>query len=546
MRTGGHLLADQLVAQGTELAFCVPGESYLALLDGLHGKPLRLITCRHEGGAANMAEAYGKLTGRPGVCMVTRGPGATQASVGIHTAFQDSTPMILLVGQVASDQEEREAFQEVDYRRMFGPLAKWVAQIDRVDRIPELVARAYTTACAGRPGPVVLALPEDMLGASADVDDAPRYRVVQPSPSAADVEAVRSLLARAERPFVLAGGGSWTRRASDDLRVFVEANDLPVGAAFRRQDVLDNDSPSYVGDVGIGINPALADRVRNADVLLVVGPRLGEMTTSGYTLVDVPRPRQSLVHVHPGAEELGRVYQAELPVLAGAEQFAAAVRDMRVDSRWSGWTASARADYEAWQQPGSMPGDLDLGACVAHLREAVPDAIVTNGAGNYTVWAHRFWRFHSFPSQLAPTSGAMGYGVPAAVAAKAVAPDRTVVCFSGDGDFLMSGQELATAVQYELPILVLVVDNGMYGTIRMHQERQFPGRVVGTDLVNPDFAAYAHAFGAHGETVERTADFAGALERALAAGRPAVLTLRIDPEAINPRTTLTAIREAAS
>jgi acetolactate synthase I/II/III large subunit len=546
MRTGGHLLADQLVAQGTELAFCVPGESYLALLDGLHGKPLRLITCRHEGGAANMAEAYGKLTGRPGVCMVTRGPGATQASVGIHTAFQDSTPMILLVGQVASDQEEREAFQEVDYRRMFGPLAKWVAQIDRVDRIPELVARAYTTACAGRPGPVVLALPEDMLGASADVDDAPRYRVVQPSPSAADVEAVRSLLARAERPFVLAGGGSWTRRASDDLRVFVEANELPVGAAFRRQDVLDNDSPSYVGDVGIGINPALADRVRNADVLLVVGPRLGEMTTSGYTLVDVPRPRQSLVHVHPGAEELGRVYQAELPVLAGAEQFAAAVRDMRVDSRWSGWTASARADYEAWQQPRSMPRDLDLGACVAHLREAVPDAIVTNGAGNYTVWAHRFWRFHSFPSQLAPTSGAMGYGVPAAVAAKAVAPDRTVVCFSGDGDFLMSGQELATAVQYELPILVLVVDNGMYGTIRMHQERQFPGRVVGTDLVNPDFAAYAHAFGAHGETVERTADFAGALERALAAGRPAVLTLRIDPEAINPRTTLTAIREAAS
>jgi acetolactate synthase-1/2/3 large subunit len=545
-RTGGHLLADQLVAQGTELAFCVPGESYLALLDGLYGKPLRLITCRQEAGAANMAEAYGKLTGRPGVCMVTRGPGATQASVGVHTAFQDSTPMILLVGQVASDQEEREAFQEVDYRRMFGPLAKWVAQIDRVDRIPELVARAYTTACAGRPGPVVLALPEDMLSVSADVEDAPRFRVVQPSPSAADVDAVRSLLAGAERPFVVAGGGSWTPVASDDLRVFAEANALPVGAAFRRQDVLDNDSPSYVGDVGIGINPALAERVRTADVLLVVGPRLGEMTTSGYTLVDVPRPQQRLVHVHPGAEELGRVYQAELPVLAGAEQFAAAVRELRVEPRWSGWTAAARADYEAWQQHGAMPGDLDLGECVAHLREVVPDAIVTNGAGNYTVWAHRFWRFHSFPSQLAPTSGAMGYGVPAAVAAKAVAPDRTVICFSGDGDFLMSGQELATAMQYELPIVILVVDNGMYGTIRMHQERHFPGRVVGTDLVNPDFAAYARAFGAHGETVERTEDFAGALERALDAGRPAVLALRIDPEAINPRTTLTAIREAAS
>jgi len=545
-RTGGHLLADQLVAQGTELAFCVPGESYLGLLDGLYGKSLRLITCRHEAGAANMAEAYGKLTGRPGICMVTRGPGATQASVGVHTAYQDSTPMILLVGQVASDQEEREAFQEVDYRRMFGPLAKWVAQIDRVDRIPELVARAYSTACAGRPGPVVLALPEDVLAAEADVDDAPRYRVIQPSPSAADIDAVRSLLAAAERPFVIAGGGSWTPGASDDLGRFAESNELPVGAAFRRQDVLDNDSPSYVGDVGIGINPALAERVQSADVLVVVGARLGEMTTSGYTLVDVPRPAQTLVHVHPGAEELGRVYQADVPVLAGAQQFAAAVRDLRVEPRWSEWTAGARADYDAWQRHGAMPGALDLGACVAHLRDVAPDAIVTNGAGNYTVWAHRFWRFHSFPSQLAPTSGAMGYGVPAAVAAKAVAPERTVICFSGDGDFLMSGQELATAVQYELPVVILVVDNGMYGTIRMHQERHFPGRVVGTDLVNPDFAAYARAFGAHGETVERTDEFPDALERALAAGRPAVLALRIDPEAINPRTTLTAIREAAS
>jgi acetolactate synthase I/II/III large subunit len=541
-RRGGKLLTDQLAVHGTELAFCVPGESYLELLDGLYESPIRLITFRHEAGAANAAEAYGKLTGRPGICMVTRGPGATQASVGVHTAFQDSTPLILLVGQVASSQEEREAFQEVDYRRMFGPLAKWVAQIDSVDRIPELVARAYTVACAGRPGPVVLALPEDMLAQESQAPDAPPFRVVQPSPAAADVESLRTLLARAERPFAILGGAGWTARASDDMQVFLEANDLPAGAAFRRQDALDNDSPSYAGDVGIGINPVLAARVRDADVLLVVGPRLGEMTTSGYTLIDVPQPQQQLVHVHPGAEELGRVYQAELPILSGMAQFAAAVRDLRVQPRWSESRAAARSEFEGWQQHSPMPGDVDLGDCIAVLRERVPDAIVTNGAGNHTVWIHRFWRFHSFPSQLAPTSGAMGYGVPAAVAAKAVAPGRTVVCWSGDGDFLMSGAELATAVQFDLPIVVIVVDNGMYGTIRMHQERSFPGRVVGTDLSNPDFAALARAFGAHGETVERTDDFAVALERALAAGKPAVLHLRIDPEAINPRTTLSAIR----
>ncbi len=543
VRRGGKLLADQLAVHGTELVFCVPGESYLEVLDGLYDSPIRLITCRHESSAANMAEAYGKLTGRPGVCLVTRGPGATQAAVGVHTAQQDSTPLILLVGQVASSQEEREAFQEVDYRRMFGPLSKWVAQIDRVERIPEFLARAYTTACAGRPGPVVLALPEDMLAASSDVDDAPPYQVIQPSPSVFDIGALASLLRSAERPFAIIGGAGWTRSASDDLRVFLEGNSLPTGAAFRRQDSLDNDSPVYAGDVGIGINPVLAARVRDADVLLVVGPRLGEMTTSGYTLLDVPRPKQTLVHVHPGAEELGRVYQAELPILSGMAAFAEAVRDVRVGSGWSEWCASARADYERWQQPPAMPGPVDLAVCLAYLRERVPDAIVTNGAGNHTVWVHRFWRFHGFPSQLAPTSGAMGYGLPAAVAAKAVSPERTVVCFSGDGDFLMSGQELATAMQYDLPIVILVVDNGMYGTIRMHQERHFPGRVIGTDLVNPDFAAYARAFGAQGETVEATGDFPAALDRALAAGVPAVITLRIDPDAITPRTTLSAIRD---
>jgi acetolactate synthase-1/2/3 large subunit len=541
-RRGGKLLVDQLVVHGTELVFCVPGESYLEILDALYDAPLRLISCRHEAGAANMADAYGKLTGRPGVCLVTRGPGAAHASIGVHTAFQDSTPLLLLVGQVASDQEEREAFQEVDYRRMFGPLAKWVAQIERTDRIPEYVSRAYATACSGRPGPVVLALPEDMLGRESDAADALPFRPARPSPAAADVEALRSLLVRAERPLAILGGGGWSAVASEGMTEFLQANEIPAGAAFRRQDSLDNDSRCYAGDIGIGVNPALAARVEEADLLLVVGPRLGEMTTSGYSLLEPPTPRQRLVHVHPGAEELGRVYRAELPVLAGPAEFAAAVRGMRVQPHWREWTAAARADYEEWQRPGPLPGTLDLGECILHLRARVPDAVVANGAGNFSVWVHRFWRWHAFPSQLAPTNGAMGYGVPAAVAAKAVLPDRTAICFAGDGDFLMCGQELATAVQYGLPILVVVVDNGMYGTIRMHQEQRFPGRVVGTELVNPDFAAYAQAFGAFGENVERTEAFPDALERALGSGRPALLALRLDPEAITPRTTLTALR----
>jgi acetolactate synthase I/II/III large subunit len=540
-RHGGKLLADQLVVHGADTVFSVPGESFLAFLDGLYDSPIRLITCRHEGGAANMADAYGKLTGRPGVAVVTRGPGATQASVGVHTAFQDSTPLILLVGQVASDQEEREAFQEIDFRRMFGPMTKWVAQIDRADRIPEYVARAFTTACAGRPGPVVLALPEDMLASETDAADTEPFHVVQPYPGAEQIEELRGLLARAERPFALVGGASWTPRAARDLQTFLEANALAAGAAFRRQDAIDNDSPSYVGDVGIGINPKLAARVRDADLLLVAGPRLGEMTTSGYTLIGSP----TLVHVHPGAEELGRVYRPALPILSGMEQFASAVRDLRVEPRWREWAAAARTDYEAWQQHEPMPGTLDLGECIAHLRERMPDAIVTNGAGNFSAWVHRFWRWRAYPTQLAPTSGAMGYGIPAGVAAKLVAPERTVICFAGDGDFLMSGQELATARQYELPIVVLLVNNGMYGTIRMHQERHYPGRVVGTDLVNPDFAAYARAFGAYGATVTETAQFPDALEAALGAGTSAVIELRIDPEAINPRTTLSKIRAKA-
>ncbi len=545
-RSGGRILIDQLALHGVELIFGVPGESYLAALDALRDSPIRFVNARHEAGAANMAEAAGKLTGRPGVCFVTRGPGATQGSVGVHTAFQDSTPLIYLVGQVPRAELGREALQEVDFEAMFAPLAKWAVQIEDAARIPEIVHRAFQVATSGRPGPVVIALPEDMLAASSDAPDAPAFHRVQPSPAAADIDALRDLLAGAKRPFAIIGGGGWTPGASKGMRAFLEANELSAGAAFRRQDAIDNDSPSYAGDVGIGINPALAERVRDADVLLVVGPRLGEMTTSGYTLLEVPRPRQTLVHVHPGAEELGRVYQPDLPILAGMEHFASAVSDVRVEPRWAASTAQARADYEAWQHHEPMLGPVDLGEVLAQLRVRVPAAIVCNGAGNHTAWVHRFWRFHDYPSQLAPTSGAMGYGVPAAVAAKVVHPERDVICFAGDGDFLMSGQELATAAQYDLPIVVLLVNNGMYGTIRMHQERHFPGRVVGTDLVNPDFAAYARAFGAHGETVTQTSEFAPALERALAAATSAVIELQIDPDAINPRMTLSKIRADAS
>ena len=547
-RPGGRILVDQLERHGVEIAFGVPGESYLPILDALHDSSVRFVTCRHEVGAANMADAYGKLTGRPGVCLVTRGPGATHAACGVHTAHQDSTPLVLFVGQVARSMLDREAFQEVDYRQMFAPLAKWVGQVMEPARIPEYVSRAFHVATSGRPGPVVLSLPEDVLAEEADVADAAPYTAVQARPDAAQLARVRDLLAAAERPLVIVGGHPWSEQAHDDMTAFCEASALPVAASFRCQDYVDNESPSYVGHLTLGLDPGLAGRVRDADVLLVVGARLGEITTAGYTLLDVPGGRQALIHVHAGAEELGRVYRPDVGIVSGLPSFAAALRTLEpLDaSSWRERTAEARADYLAHARHEPRDTALDMGAVTALVRDRLPpDAIVANGAGNFSVWAHRFYRFRRFRTQLAPTSGAMGYGLPAAIAAKLVHPERIVVAFAGDGDFLMTGQELATAVQHETAIVVLVVNNGMYGTIRMHQERHYPGRVSGTDLVNPDFAALARAFGAHGDVVERTDDFAPAFERALASGRPALLELRVDPEAITPRQTIAEIRAGA-
>jgi len=546
-RSGGQILVDQLVLHGADLAFGVPGESYLAVLDALYDAPLRLIASRHEAGAANMAEAYGKLTGRPGICLVTRGPGATHASVGVHTAFQDSTPMLLLVGQVARGTTGREGFQEVDYRRFFSPLAKWVTQVEEAARLPEVMARAFSVACSGRPGPVVVALPEDMLTETADVPDARRVPVAVASPGASEMSQLRERLTTAERPLIIVGEGGWSAQAGRDIIAFARAANLPVATSFRCQDYVDNDAEVYAGHAGIGMAPSLSERIARADLLLAVGGRLGDIPSSGYTLLDIPNPRQSLVHVHPDPDELGAVYQPVLGIVAGLEPFAAAARALDVPAGPRELVVRARAEYEAnLTERRELPGRLQLAEVMEHLRERLgPDAILTCGAGNFTVWAHRYYAFRHYPSQLAPRSGSMGYGFPAAVAAKAVFGDRTVVCLAGDGDFLMTGQELATAVAENLPVVVLVVNNGMYGTIRMHQERHFPGRVVGTDLVNPDFAAYARAFGAHGAVVERTEDFPQAFEEALEAGRPALLELRVDPEGITPRQTLSEIREAA-
>jgi acetolactate synthase-1/2/3 large subunit len=541
-RTGARILVDQLVVHGVDTASCIPGESYIAVLDALRDAPIRLLVARHEAGAANMAEAHGKLTGRPGVCFVTRAPGATHAAVGVHTAYQDSTPLVLFIGQVPRSHLGREAFQELDYTRMYGQMAKWVTTVERAGDFPEVAARAFHLACSGRPGPVVVALPEDVQTEEADVADGERYRPAQASPSAEEIARVRELLAAAERPLVIVGGGGWSEQAGRDLIAFAEASDIPVATSFRRQDYVDNGSRVYAGVLTIGMDPALALRVEDADVLLVIGARLGEVATRGYTLLEPPRPRQTLIHVHADPDELGSVYEPALPIVSSSPHFCAALEPVE-GSHWSAWTAAAREGYHANLRHDPAPGELDMGDVLAHLRERLPeDAVLTNGAGNYTVWCHRFYEFQRYGTQLAPCSGAMGYGVPAAIAAKVLHPERTVVCVSGDGDFMMSGHELASAVQLEAAIVVLVVNNGMYGTIRMHQERNFPGRVVGTELVNPDFVAYAQAFGAHGALVERTEDFGEAFEEALAAGRPALLELRVDPEALTPRATLSQVR----
>ena len=511
-RTGGTILVDQLALHGADLAFGVPGESYVDVLDALRDGPIRYVTCRHEAGAANMAEAYGKLTGRPGICLVTRGPGATQAAVGVHTAFQDGAPLLLLVGQIRRRDAEREAFQEIDYRRMFGPLAKWVAEVDRADRIPELLARAFRVATSGRPGPVVLALPEDMLAERVDVPDASPYAPAQAAPAPADLERVHRLLAAAERPLAVAGGLPWS------------------------------------GEAGVAINPKLAARVRDADVLLVIGARLGDIETGGYTTIVPPGVGRMLVHVHPDPDELGRVYEPALGIVSSGAAFAESLAGLEpLDGTVrAGSLADAHAAYRATLSGRDLPGDLDLTKVMGVVRERLPDdAILASGAGNFSVWAHRFYVFRRYGTQLAPISGAMGYGLPAAIAAKLLHPERVVVCLAGDGDLLMSAGELSTARQAGADVVVLVVDNGMYGTIRMHQERRFPGRVSGTDLVNPDFAALARSFGWNAERVERTEDVAAALDRALGAGRPALLHLPVDPEALTPRQTLSEIRAEA-
>ena len=548
-RTGARILVDQLVVHGVDTAFCVPGESYIAVLDALRDAPIRLVVARHEAGAANMAEAYGKLTGRPGICFVTRAPGATHAATGVYTAFQDSTPLILFVGQVPLEHRGREAFQELDYGNAFAAMTKLAIEVDEADQFPEVVARAFQTAVSGRPGPVVVALPEDVLSEAADVEDAARFSPARAAPAVEELARVRELLSAAERPLIVVGGGGWSAAAAADLQAFAEASALPVAASFRRQDYIDNTSPSYVGVLTIGHDASLARRLSEADLLLVIGSRLGDIATRGYTTLQPPRTPQTLVHVHADPDELGRVFQPDLPIVSGSTEFLAAARALEpVDgSQRADWTESAHADFLMSLHHKRGPGELDVGDVMQHLRERLPDdAILTNGAGNYTVWCHRFYSFSRYRTQLAPCSGAMGYGIPAAIAAKVVHPQRTVVCVSGDGDFLMSGHELAAAVQEELPIVVLVVNNGMYGTIRMHQERLFPGRVVGTDLVNPDFAALALAFGAYGEAVLRSQDFPGAFERALAQPRPSLLELRVDREAITPRQTISEIRTEAS
>lgn len=548
-KTGGELLVEALERHGAERVFCVPGESYLAVLDALYDASIPVTVCRQEGGAAMMADAWGKLTGKPGICMVTRGPGATNASAGVHVAAQDSTPMILFIGQIERGMREREAFQEIDYRQMFGGIAKWVAEIDHADRVPEFISRAYHVATSGRPGPVVLALPEDMLVEKADAPQPPAWTQVETHPGLTQMADLQKRLWAAERPIAILGGSRWSEEAVAGFTRFAERFDLPVACSFRRQMLFDNLHPNYAGDVGIGINPKLLARVKSSDLILLVGGRLSEMPSQSYSLLDIPSPTQQLVHVHPDAEELGRVYRPTQAIHASPTAFCKAAEGLQPPSelKGAGEAAKAHQDYLDWSgaRP-QVPGNLQMAGVMEWLEANLPeDAVCTNGAGNYATWLHRFHRFRRYATQAAPTSGSMGYGLPAAVSAKLAFPEREVVCFAGDGCLQMTMQEFGTACQDGANIIVLAIDNGMYGTIRMHQERTYPGRPSATKLVNPDFAALARSYGAFGETVETTDAFGPAFERARAAGTPAILHLKLDPEAITPAASLSQIRAAA-
>ncbi len=549
-RTGGQILVGQLVSHGVKHVFCVPGESFLAVLDALVDVNIDVTVCRQEGGAAMMADAHGKLTGQPGICMVTRGPGASNALAGIHIAKQDSTPLIVFVGQIERGMREREAFQEMDYRAIFGQAAKWATEIDDAARIPEILSRAFHVATSGRPGPVVIALPEDMLVEMATVPDAPHYEAIDSAPAAGQMADLAKRIAAAKAPVAILGGTRWNAKAVEEFTTFAEKFKLPVAVSFRRQMLFPADHPCFIGDVGIGLNPALLKRIENADLVLLVGGRMSEMPSQAYTLFDIPVPKQTLVHVHPDSGELGRVYRASLAINASPAAFAAELASLPAPAAtpWAADTETMHQSYLAWSDPAPIktPGALQMGGVMAYLESHLPaDAIMTNGAGNFATWLHRFHRFTQYGTQLAPTSGSMGYGLPAAVGAKRLSPEKMVVCFAGDGCFMMHGQEFATAVQYNLPIIVLIIDNGMYGTIRMHQEKHYPGRISATHLQNPDFAAYARAFGGHGERVESTDQFAAAFERAVASGKPAIVHCLIDPEAITPTTTISKLRAAA-
>ena len=544
MRTAAEVLVDQLQIHGVRHVFCVPGESYLAVLDAFHDSDLNITVCRQEGGAAMMAEAIGKVTGRPGVCFVTRGPGATNASPGIHIARQDSTPLVMFVGQVARDMREREAFQELDYRAVFGSMTKWATEIDDPARVPEIVSRAFYTAANGRPGPVVVAIPEDMLTERVAVTDAKPFALIETSPGPTELESFAHMLGNARTPIMLLGGSRWSQAASDAIARFAQKYALPVATTFRRAHLFDALHPCYAGDLGIGPNPKLIGRIKGADLVILLGGRLGELPSQSYTLFDIPRPQVPFIHVHPGAEELGRVYSPNLAINATPAAFAAALEKLEFSHVPRGQAESAHADYLEWtEKPTEQPGTVNFGAIMVWLREHLPtDAIICNGAGNYAAWIHRFFRMRRFGQHVAPTAGSMGFGVPAAVAMKRLFPDRQIVCVAGDGDFLMNGQEFATAVQYNLPFVILIADNGLYGTIRMHQEREYPGRISATELRNPDFSAYARAFGGFGASVERTEDFPAAFKEAQATAKPAIIRLKIDPEAITPVTTLAKIR----